>query len=184
MKHRRPLYESLDAKMYAEPAADIQIDNAIHRWGSVNYGPLAVVLAHLRFLAALHQFHHWTSKGSQSYGDHLLFERLYTETAEEVDDIAEKAIGLGGPDVVELLPQLSTVCGLAKEFSMSAATVQSDAERARRSLQAEYSFLKVVDVVCEHLDRNGQLTTGLDNLLAAICDTHESHVYLLKQRAC
>ena len=51
---------------------------------------LVAVLVSLRALALLHQTHHWLSDGPEYYADHLLFERLYNETVEEIDAIGER----------------------------------------------------------------------------------------------
>jgi DNA-binding ferritin-like protein len=73
------------------------------------YYQLHVMLSFLRYLYLLHQTNHWTASGDPYYGDHLLFERLYTTTVEEIDAIGEKAVGLGSPHLVNLKDQLNLV---------------------------------------------------------------------------
>lgn len=54
----------------------------------------ALYVATLKALALIHQHNHWTTKGEMFYGDHLLFERLYNSTLENLDLAAEKFIGV------------------------------------------------------------------------------------------
>lgn len=56
----------------------------------------ALYIASLKALALIHQHSHWTAKGVTFYGDHLLFERLYNDTLELLDEAAEKFVGLLG----------------------------------------------------------------------------------------
>ncbi len=39
---------------------------------------------------------HWNVKGSNFYGLHLLFDQLYIQLGTTVDDLAERAVALGG----------------------------------------------------------------------------------------
>jgi len=55
---------------------------------------MASYVAFLRALYHIHQNAHWKVQGSESYGNHLLFQRLYEETQQSVDDAAEKTLGL------------------------------------------------------------------------------------------
>lgn len=42
---------------------------------------------------------HWNVKGSHFYGLHIMFEKFYTMLAEQTDELAERAVQLGGiPD--------------------------------------------------------------------------------------
>jgi DNA-binding ferritin-like protein len=129
----------------------------------------------------VHQNHHWTSKGDLFYGDHLLFDRLYTAVVEEVDSIAEKAVGLGTTENVNLALQTSQIMRLVQGYGMS-QMIPQPTELAKRSLLAEMNFLVVVKNLVDSMKEAGTLTRGLDNLIAGIEDKHEGHVYLLKQR--
>ena len=63
-----------------------------------------------------------------------------------------------------------------------AQTIPSVSDLARRSLQAEKSFLIVLDEMLVSMKQTGCATNGVDNLFQGIADVHESHVYLLKRR--
>lgn len=167
--------------MTIEPNLHIMTDNMIAEWGGTPYAQLSVVLVHLKYLAALHQNHHWTCMGDPYYGDHLLFDRLYGDIPAEVDSIAEKVIGLGCTDNVNLQlvnsQVLKLICGQG-----TASTIPQSSDLARKSLMAEMNFLSVMKHICGSLKEMGLMTHGLDNMLAGIEDKHEGHVYLLKQR--
>lgn len=164
-----------------EPNLNIVTDNMVAEWGNTLYPELSVLLVHLKFLAAVHQNHHWTTKGEPYYGDHLLFERLYNCITGEIDSVAEKAIGLGSSVNVDLVLQHNQLCKLIQGYGMTTTVVQP-AELAKRSYLAEMNFLKVTGHLVDCMKECGLLTRGLDNLIAGIEDKHEGHIYLLKQR--
>lgn len=180
---KKKLHTTLEAKMMLDPRADITLDNLLNRWGSIHYGHLSVLLAHLRFLDVLHHQHHWVARGENSYSDHLLFQRLYEDIREEIDSVAERAIGLGDVETVDLQLQIQSLYAITKECDGGTSTVGSSVgQLAQKSLAAEYTFLKILDSIKSQLDANGLLTYGLDDLLAEIAGKHEEHVYLLRQR--
>ena len=178
---RRRLSESMEMMLSIEPNLQVMTDNMISEWGGMPYPQLSVVLVHLKYLAALHQNHHWTCAGDPYYGDHLLFERLYGDIPKEVDSIAEKAIGLGSTANVDLQLIHSQLLKLISG-SGSATMIPQSTDLAKKSLMAEMNFLAVMKHLCDSLKECGLMTHGLDNLLAGIEDKHEGHVYLLKQR--
>ena len=178
---KKRLVETLELAIVVEPNLDIVTDNMIAEWGSMPYPELSVLLVHLKFLGAVHQNHHWTTKGDPFYGDHLLFQRLYESVSGEIDTVAEKAIGLGCASNVDLVLQTSQFFKLVQGYGMT-STIPQPTELAKRSYLAEMNFLKVAAHLAAHMKECGTLTRGLDNMLQGIEDKHESSVYLLKQR--
>lgn len=178
---KKKLKESAGVMLTVEPNLQIMTDNMVSEWGGLPYPQLSVVLAHLKYLAELHQYHHWTAMGDSYYGDHLLFQRLYQNVHPEIDSIAEKAIGLGCTDNVSITLVNSQVLKLITG-QCSASTIPRSSDLARLSLKAEMNFLAAMKHLCESLKSSCLMTHGLDNLLAGIEDKHEGHVYLLKQR--
>lgn len=179
---RKKLIETLEFQSIALHAGvDVSLDNMIASWGAVPYPHLSVLLVHLRFLAMVHQTHHWQAQGDSFYGDHLLFERLYGAVSGEIDQIAEKAVGLGCIDNVSLVMQAQQVMQLAQSYGV-ATTIPTQSDLAMRSLHAELGLLRCIDHCVCCLKDLGSLTRGLDNMLAGMEDVHEGHVYLLKQR--
>lgn len=181
---KKRLIETLEVQIAVpDPGHNVMLDNMLAAWGAVPYAQLSLLLVQLRFLAVVHQIHHWTAKGDPFYGDHLLYQRLYDATAAELDELAEKAVGLGGNDNVNLQLQLMQVNQLAQGYGAS-STLPMQSDLAKRSLAAEVGFLRcAAHCVCS-LKEQGLLTRGLDNMLAGMEDRHEGHVYLLKQRSC
>jgi len=153
------------------------------------YWELFVVIGLLRHLYFVHQTNHWTVSGDPFYGDHQLFQRLYAGVEEnggindEIDSVAEKAVGLGSANLVDLASQLAFVSQLQQSFGHRPYNLPHPDKLVQLSLSAELTFLHAMEHVCQSLKSSGMMTHGLDNLLAGIEDTHESSVYLLKQRS-
>lgn len=180
----RRLIETLEIQIAVpDPGYGVGLENMLAEWGATPYAELAVLLVHLRFLGFVHQTHHWSTKGDPFYGDHLLYERLYNAVVNEVDEIAEKAVGLGTTDAVNLPLQVQQLGRLAQAYSV-ASTIPQTTELAKRSLLAEVGFLRAASHMVCSLNETGKMTRGLDNMLAGLEDNHEGHVYLLKQRCC
>ena len=165
----------------AVPHTDLLVDNMAAAWGGIAYAELSIVLVHLRYLAFVHQTHHWIAKGDPFYADHQMFERLYNGTVKEIDAVAEKAVGLGNEQNVNLALQVSQLQQLCKAYG-SPQTVPQSSELARASLVAECNFLKILKACCESMRSQGIETPGVENLLHGIADAHEGYVYLLKRR--
>jgi len=141
--------------------------------------PLVVLLACLQALAMLHQSHHWSTRGSSFYADHLLFERLYNESLESIDQVAERAVGLGQPSAISAYHQVQHINTYLQSFGF--ATTAS--EMVNVSLNAETAGLAILSNVMASLEAQGHLSHGVSNLLEGVADKHESFVYLLQQRA-
>lgn len=182
MKKTKRLIETLEIQCAVpDNSSALSLENMISQWGSTPLPELSVMLVHLRYLAQVHQSHHWIAKGDQFYGDHLLFERLYNETNDEIDTVAEKAIGLGCPNNVHLQMQLKQIAKLSETYGKS-MTIPQQSDLARRSFVAEVNFLRCIANCVDNLKTYKTLSRGLDNMIAGIEDLHEGHVYLLKQR--
>lgn len=159
----------------------VSVDNMLAEWGTVPYGQLSVLLVNLRFLSMVHQTHHWQARGDSFYGDHQLYERLYNMTVKEIDEMAEKSVGLGTDQNVHLPLQVGQLFKLIQGYGMS-STIPNQSELARRSLIAEVGFLRCAEHCLCSLKESGIMTSGLENMIQGMCDVHEGHVYLLKQR--
>lgn len=150
--------------------------------GSVPMGELSALLAVLRAAAMMHQTHHWQTLGSNFYGDHLLFERLYNESVGFIDQIAERAVGLAGGSLVSVTQQALLVQGIITSWSKSESSDLS-AQLVSSSLEVETDVIRCVHAVITSLDSKGMLTDGTSNLLEGVADKHEEFLYLLKQRS-
>jgi DNA-binding ferritin-like protein len=135
----------------------------------------ALYVATLKAIALIHQFNHWTTKGNDFYGDHLLFERLYDEKLDNVDAAAEKFIGLFGAECLDYGLQTQFLNKLLEKYKKLLG------EPLAMSLAAEKDFLKLSQDAHNCFDTEGRLTIGLDDTISAIASKSEEAVYLLQQ---
>lgn len=135
----------------------------------------ALYVATLKALALIHQHNHWTTKGNSFYGDHLLFERLYDSTLENLDLAAEKFIGVFGDQCLSYDLQTELLAKvLSKYKNLEGSPVQM-------SLAAEKDFLKFSKDAYNCFEDEGKLTLGLDDMIMSIASEREESVYLLQQ---
>lgn len=149
------------------------------------YDLLCFLLAGLRTLNMLHQTAHWQTRGRHFYGDHELFSRLYEESSPAIDAVAERLIGLSGdPGKVSLCAQAPLIAQVVQVIHRGDPDPAPDAEKlVELALWAETLFIGGITKGKKMIDEAGALTEGLDDLLQGIASTHETFVYLLKQRA-
>jgi DNA-binding ferritin-like protein len=147
----------------------------------VEYPELGALVAILRAAAIVHQSHHWQTRGDSSYGDHLMFDRLYNESVGFIDQIAERAVGLGGEALVDPRLQARLLPGLASFFCMYSAS-PSPLEMVKSSLEVEGCVIDCLARARTGLSDRGLLSSGTDNLIQGVADKHEEFVYLLQQR--
>lgn len=134
---------------------------------------MSLYVAFLRALYQIYQNAHWETKGEVFYGNHLLFQRLYEATQEHVDNAAEKTIGVYGT-LYKLDPLIARLC-------MKYSAKNFNDNWAKTILTAENIFLKFSQKLYDDLKDNNEITLGVDDLIMAISNAHEVHVYLLKQ---
>jgi hypothetical protein len=159
-----------------EPNLAVVTDGLCAAWSGIPYAQLSVTLMMLRFLAFVHQTNHWTAKGDPFYGDHLLFERLYNGVVGEIDTVAEKAVGLGGTENVNLQLQVTQLLQMVQGYGTVSMIPQS-CDLAQRSLVVEMNFVKNLTDLMLSMEEQGILTRGLSNLLEGVLDVHEGHIY-------
>lgn len=180
---KKRLVETMEMEVVATTYnLDILFQNMVAGWRGIPYGELSALLGYLTFLSQVHHNHHWVAQGDPFYGDHQLFDRLYSGANGEVDSLAEKAVGLGNRANVDLFTMCQQVNKWVATMYTGGSTIPSPTELARRSLDCEMAFLKFSATTARLLEGQGQLTRGLDNMLQGMEDVHEGHVYLLKQR--
>ena len=158
----------------------VLLENMLKDYAEIKYTELSAVLAYLRALTWLHQTHHWQTNGPLFYGDHLLFDRLYTETNEEIDTVAEKVLGFGPNELVDAIVQADQMGRFLKHIAAMSPLADG---LVSSSYCAEECFMTFLQLVYRRLEAKSTLSLGLDNLLQGIADKHEGHLYLLKQRA-
>jgi DNA-binding ferritin-like protein len=136
---------------------------------------LVQLLAMLRAMHWAHWTAHWKMQGNSFYGDHLLFQRMYEGMVEEIDTLAEKIVGIYGPDALFDIPMMAD----AQRFLTGhddAADPYSGAKAMEEHLQA------AIKTTYEALKESGEITLGLDDFLMAMASAHETNLYLLGQK--
>lgn len=138
----------------------------------MNAAPLYDIFVMLRILADAHRSAHWCALGSNSYSDHIMFQRLYDDTVKEVDAVAEKLLGHGMRDEAfdpqRIIESMRNTC---KQLLVGGIAVES-------LLDAEKCFIASLDNAL----RSHDMTSGVENMLQGIADKHEEHVYILSRR--
>ena len=129
-----------------------------------------------------HWTSHWQSRGSNSYGDHLLFERMYGDVKDEIDGIAEKMVAFYGVASVDpLIIQGYSLKFLETQQGGLAGDFHTG-DPIANALSIERKLQGALEIVYQQLETGGKLSLGLDNFLQGIADKHETHIYLLEQR--
>lgn len=174
-----PVRLASDAKAVARKVASSHVDARVARRIIGSTTPLGAVLTVLRTAAFLHQTHHWQTSGPSYYGDHLLFDRLYKDSQPYIDQVAERAVGLGSAALVAPARQAQQITHIV---GMVASPTTGAGSLVDASLKVESLVLSVVDEALSVLTASDSLTPGVDNLLQGVADLHETFVYLLQQR--
>ncbi len=185
-KHGPSFLPKLASDQKAEVRAFVKRQAAFYDTGpKLAPGPtrgLPWILACLRALAFVHQTHHWQTQGAAFYADHKLFEQLYNESLEPIDQVAERAVGSSlSPGAVNGHQQIDWMHLMVKAICGDGQDVSAD-QMVQHSLMGEVVFLGYLTVVLSELEEGGQITPGTRNLLEGVADKHESFVYLLQQR--
>lgn len=160
----------------------LKIEDLFITYGDEQYAELGVFIDLLRALSLLHHTHHWQTMGSQFYGDHLLYQRLYELADGQIDGVGEKAVGLGSSELVASKHSLENMRRYIEAIEDADMMDAPALKMAKRSLLAERSFITAGEKMMDQLKSKGLLTRGVEQLLGTILDTHEGVLYLLKQR--
>lgn len=143
--------------------------------GVLSEGLLQGLLGLCHALYWHHWTMHWQTKGGPFYGDHLLFERLYSGMVSEIDTVAEKLVQMHGSQAVavELIYPV-TGTWLSRWLSETDPVVRSE--------RAERDFQQAIRSIYDDLKESGELSLGLDDFLMSTANAHETNLYLLQQR--
>ena len=135
----------------------------------------ALYVASLKAMAMIHTNNHWITKGRPFYGDHLLFERIYKSSLEDLDAAAERFVGLFGEECLNYQLRAELLHKILLKYKNLAE------EPLRLSLAIEKDFIKFSQDAYNCFEEEGRLTLGLDDLIMTIASNRESAVYLLRQ---
>jgi DNA-binding ferritin-like protein len=137
---------------------------------------LTFLLSFLRVMHWHYWTYHWQVKGLSFYGDHLLFERLYSGMPESIDSLAEKIVAMFGGVAVDSEQQLKIANIITKRLGFEQSNLYSNALTLEEMLQ------EIVESTYDKLVEIDELSLGLDDFLAALANKHETNFYLLQQR--
>ena len=143
-----------------------------------------IVLEYVGFMRMMqlwfHAAHHLT-RGTSFSGDHVnLYGKIYQAIEDQIDGVIEKAVGLFGDEMACPLNVTEKALEIMSEYP-SPIELKS-AGQAAVGLQIERDFLKFSQAMYDALKRANAMTLGLDDMIMANANAHESHVYLLQQR--
>jgi hypothetical protein len=113
---------------------------------------------------------HWQAKGQPFYGDHLLFERLYTARIEEIDGLAEVIAGHFGADKLEPVKAWTDALEVINAM-MSSSTPIGIAQMVLDAVE-----------VANAAWAEGKYPASTQNFISGVGTNHLSALYLLKQR--
>lgn len=131
------------------------------------------LLAVLRAAYMTYRTEHWSVHGDDYYGNHLMLQRIYEETEKHVDATGERIVGYWGPEAVDQAKQSKRVEHWMRDFEHK--------DPLRGSLKAAKAIQKQIDTAYRTLDKEGDLSLGLDDFLMAMSNDKDTHVYLLEQ---
>lgn len=135
---------------------------------------LCDVLGCLRAQYLSYQTSHWQVVGQSFYGNHLLFERLYSSVLLQIDALAEKLVGYLGRDAVDLDYQIRTIASYTVRWT------QIDCHH-KRGLQSEADIQAALKRAYDGIKQVKAMTLGLDDWIMATANAHEENEYLLQQ---
>jgi DNA-binding ferritin-like protein len=138
-------------------------------------GVFSRLLALIRAISWNHLTSHWQISGDASYGDHQLFERLYSTASREVDPLAEKLVGAFGSASVDAMEQAKLMAFTLDNWSHVGCPFE-------RGLLAERVLQAALKDSLKAMEDIGQLSIGMDDFLRTMANDHETHIYLLQQR--
>ena len=139
-------------------------------------------LAIHRMISLMYQHIHWITRGTAFYADHLLYERLYNKVSEEIDTVAEKAVGLSGEESVCPMQTTRLALSLMESLFPEFNIMCDPHELVECLIIMETEFINQSNSLYEKLEREDQMTLGLDDMISSLHSSHEENLYLLKQR--
>lgn len=143
-----------------------------------NLAILQMILAVLRGAHFSHWTSHWQVRGLNSYSDHDLMERVYNTLIKEIDTLAEKIVGTYGVKAVNAVEQAQ----LMANHLLPLAEAHSMNDPIRRALLIEEGLQVVFKNAYGMLKSQGGLTLGMDDFIMSMANTHDTSLYLLRQR--
>ena len=131
----------------------------------------------------LHWTAHWASDGVASEQDHLLFGEMYKQMATNIDEMAEKIVGMFGSKSIDAYSLLAVSQEHIERFkSIESLSETAQKKRLLRSLAVEEDFQITLRTVYDILENAKALSLGMDDFIMATANQHDVFIYKLQQR--
>jgi len=141
------------------------------------------LLSLTKALSNMYQTYHWQTRGGHFYGDHLLFERLYTAVDGEVDQVAERAIGvLNDFNLVDPVIISQNVSKIILMMTPKDKKAVDPEEMSLVLLFGEQLYAKHIAEMMVALEQQGKLNDGIADFIQGLASAHQTNIYLLQQR--
>ena len=139
------------------------------------------ICVHKAAMSWHHAAHHVT-KGKSFSGDHgLLFGRIYTEYQTDFDGIVEKVIGITNDEEAACPNRILE--GASELLEAYRSPSNCDALTiATTALELTKDYINYLEQMFDALEDGGNLSLGLNDMIAAHANRYETHIYLLQQR--
>jgi starvation-inducible DNA-binding protein len=121
------------------------------------------------------QFYHWNVEGIHFQELHALFERIYTEVYESIDDFAEKIRACGG-----YAPSSNTRFNMLSVIDDATEVTPPEAMVAELLQDAEH-MVTIIKRVYDIAEAEGE--HGFSNFLAERMDAFRKHAWMLRATA-
>jgi len=145
-------------------------------------GALQGLMALLRALQIETHEGHWTVKGGNYYGDHLLLQRIYAGgdgspvLQDEIDGLGERIVSYCGASFVD------SPAVLRKTSTLVDSWRKESSDPIKRALIGEEALQFAVRETYDALRATGSMPLGMDDFLMGISSAHDTNRYLLQRR--
>jgi len=118
----------------------------------------------------LHRYH-WFVKGPHFFTLHEKFEELYNESADVVDEVAERLLAIGGTPIATMKEYLNIA-------TLEETKEESSADEMVSSLVEDYKYLKKeLKELAELSDQHGDDVTN--DLAVGLLEKIDIHIWML-----
>ena len=139
------------------------------------------IATHKAVTSWFHAAHHLT-KGVGFGGDHVnIYGKIYQEMEDDFDAIVEKGLGLCNDEsLADPLAIFSSASAMLGQYFQPSNSCPDKLAIAACELSKRY--VDLLQQFYTRFESCGGLTMGLDDMMAAMANRYETHVYLLQQR--
>lgn len=133
------------------------------------------IIACLRGLYAVHHHGHRVVASEGVYQDQQVLEHISARIADEIENLADKAVGYLGHDVLNVAELSNVTHRWLREWNTVKGTMA-------RGIQAEEDFVRVATEYITTLENSGVMDLGFGTYITAAKVAHEGYRYQLVER--